>query len=60
MTEKLLTPYDVAKAFNVAPITVTRWANKGLISCVRTPGGHRRYRETEVAELLRSTGEGEP
>jgi len=38
--------------FRVDPKTVTRWAKAGKISAIRTLGGHRRYRESEVRELL--------
>ena len=38
--------------FNVAPKTVTRWASTGLIGSIRTPGGHRRFRESEIHGLL--------
>jgi excisionase family DNA binding protein len=37
----------------VDPKTVTRWAASGRISSIRTPGGHRRFRESEVRALLR-------
>ncbi len=40
--------------FRVDPKTVTRWAKSGKLSSIRTLGGHRRYRETEVRELLTS------
>ena len=49
---ELLTPSEVAVMFKVNPKTVTRWARAGKISAVRTLGGHRRYRETEVRALL--------
>ena len=48
----LLTPGEVAVLFRVDPKTVTRWAQAGKLSAVRTLGGHRRYRETEVRALL--------
>jgi len=51
----LLTPTEVATIFRVDPKTVTRWAKAGRISCVRTLGGHRRYREREVRDLLAAT-----
>lgn len=38
--------------FRVDPKTVTRWAKAGKLSAIRTLGGHRRYRESEVKELL--------
>ena len=50
--ETLLTPAEVAALFRVDPKTVTRWAKAGKLSSIRTLGGHRRYRETEVRSLL--------
>ncbi len=52
--EVLLTPAEVAKLFRVDPKTVTRWAKAGKITAIRTLGGHRRYRQTEVQALLKS------
>lgn len=51
--EQLLTPAQVARLFRVDPVTVRRWANAGKLSYVLTPGGARRYVESEVKELLR-------
>lgn len=48
----LLTPGEVAKLFRVDPKTVTRWARTGKLASLRTPGGHRRFREEEVRQLL--------
>jgi excisionase family DNA binding protein len=50
--ENLLTPSEVASLFRVDPKTVTRWARAGKLSSIRTLGGHRRYKESEVRELL--------
>jgi excisionase family DNA binding protein len=50
--DRLLTPGEVAALFRVDPKTVTRWAASGRISSIRTPGGHRRYRESEVRAML--------
>jgi excisionase family DNA binding protein len=50
--EPLLTPAEVATMFRVDPKTVTRWAKAGKLTSIRTLGGHRRYRETEVRSLL--------
>ena len=51
-TERLLTPGEVALMCRVDPKTVTRWASAGRIGSIRTPGGHRRFRESEVSALL--------
>jgi len=54
--ERLLTPGEVASLFRVDPKTVTRWAAAGRISSIRTPGGHRRFRESEVRAQLSRDG----
>jgi len=38
--------------FRVDPKTVTRWVKAGKLTSIRTLGGHRRYRETEVRALV--------
>jgi len=52
--ENLLTPAEVAALFRVDPKTVTRWAKAGKLTSIRTLGGHRRYKESEVKTLLKS------
>ena len=52
--ETLLTPAEVAAMFRVNPKTVTRWARAGKISAIRTLGGHRRFRASEVQQFLES------
>lgn len=56
--DKMLTPGEVAALFRVDPRTVTRWAKIGKLRSVRTPGGHRRYREIEVRALFTGSEEG--
>jgi excisionase family DNA binding protein len=51
-SEPLLTPAQVATMFRVDPKTVARWAKAGRLTPIRTLGGHRRYRETEVRAML--------
>jgi len=50
--EKLLTPAECAALWRVDPKTITRWAKAGKLNSVRTLGGHRRYKESEVRALL--------
>ena len=52
LTEKFMTPGEVATLFRVDPKTVTRWAAAGRITSIKTPGGHRRFRETEIRALM--------
>jgi excisionase family DNA binding protein len=54
---ELLTPGEVAVIFRVDPKTVTRWARAGKISAVRTLGGHRRYRASEIRGILEQVGD---
>lgn len=54
--DRLLTPREVARLFRVDPKTVSRWGAAGRIGSIKIPGGHRRYRESEVRRLL----EGQP
>src|SRR5258708_2701978 len=61
--DRLLTPGEVAALFRVDPKTVTRWAAAGRITVrggaaaggtgvTGPPGGHGRFRESEVRALL--------
>jgi len=55
--EELLTPAEVAAMFRVNPKTVTRWHRTGKVSAIRTLGGHRRFRASEIRRLLDQTEE---
>jgi excisionase family DNA binding protein len=50
--QEIMTPAEVARLFRVDPKTVTRWAKQGRFGSFRTPGGHRRFRRTEVMAAL--------
>lgn len=54
--DDLLTPAEVAAIAFVDPKTVGRWARAGKIPFERTPGGHRRFRSSDVAALLVRAG----
>jgi excisionase family DNA binding protein len=54
--DALLTPSEVAQLFRVNPKTVTRWARAGKITAIRTLGGHRRFRRSEIQECLYEMG----
>lgn len=49
--EQLLTPSQAAKEICVHPETLRRYEEKGLITSSRTPGGHRRYKQEDIAIL---------
>jgi len=50
--DALLTPSEVAQLFRVNPKTVTRWARAGKLTAIRTLGGHRRFRASEIQRCL--------
>lgn len=53
--DDLLTPAEVSQIFRVHSKTVTRWAEQGKLTSVRTLGGHRRYQAAEVYRLRDAT-----
>jgi excisionase family DNA binding protein len=55
-----LTPGEVAEIFRVDPKTVTRWAQSDRLPSIMTPGGHRRFWETDVVRALSGGALGKP
>lgn len=49
--KEMLTPSEFAKIFNVAPITVIKWCDKGLVKAYRTDKGFRKIPYSEVSKL---------
>ena len=47
-----LRPAEVADLLSVSPKTVTRWAKEGKLPFMQTLGGHRRYPEAAIQELV--------
>jgi excisionase family DNA binding protein len=47
-----LLPAEVAEMLSVSPKTVSRWAKEGKLPFMKTLGGHRRYPEAEIRELV--------
>lgn len=47
---------QVAVLLHVSPKTVSRWATQGLLPCLVTLGGHRRFRLADVEEIVRRMG----
>lgn len=50
--DRSLTITQAAKTLGVHPLTLRNWSEKGLIPFYRTPGGHRRFHEQDVADFL--------
>ena len=51
-----LTTSGAAALAAVAPSTIKRWADQGLLPFERTPGGHRRFDRAVVEHFLRAHG----
>jgi excisionase family DNA binding protein len=47
-----LLPAEVAELLSVSPKTVSRWAKEGKLPFMKTLGGHRRYCEAQIRELV--------
>ncbi len=56
-TNKLITPKQVAQAIGVSESSLKRWCDRGVLSTVRTAGGHRRLALESVFEFLRQSGQ---
>ena len=49
-----------ADILGVHPATVRNWADRGEIASRRTPGGHRRFRRSDLTQYARSEDELQP
>jgi excisionase family DNA binding protein len=47
-----LSLHEASEMLGVHPSTLRQWADSGKIRTVRTPGGHRRFAESDVRALL--------
>jgi excisionase family DNA binding protein len=54
----LLSTDEAARLLGVGATAVKRWADQGLLTCLRTPGGHRRFARAAVERFLRQGGPG--
>lgn len=50
-TEAKLTPAEASRLLYVSTRTLTRMGDRGQLTVVRLPSGHRRYLRGEVEEL---------
>ena len=50
--DRLLTPAEVAVMFGVSPKTVTHWAKAGKLHAIRTLGGHRRFKSSDIRRAI--------
>jgi len=52
MNEELLTTEDLSRLLQVSKSTIKRWTDEGRLRCFRTPGGHRKFRLSNVLEFV--------
>ncbi len=52
MKSGLLSTADVSAMLKVNESTVKRWTDKGSLRCIKTPGGHRKYKMKDVVEFM--------
>lgn len=48
---------EAAAFLGVSPLTLRKWSNEGKIPVYRTPGGHRRYRMSDLQACLENMRE---
>ena len=56
MPSPTLSSNDLARLLDINVSTVKRWADSGQLECIRTPGGHRRFRLDDVYVFLTAKG----
>ena len=52
---QLLTPREAAEILGISFPTIKKWIYRGKLRTVRTPGGHHRIPEADIAKYLRAT-----
>ena len=52
----LITTPEAARLLGVGPTTLKRWVDQGRLSCVTTPGGHRRFTRNDVERMRLALG----
>jgi len=55
--ERWLTLGEACRVLGVDESTLRRWADGGHVRVFRTPGGHRRFAESDIQELLAGRGQ---
>ena len=51
--DRLLTLKETGKLLNVSKQTLQRWDNSGKLIAIRTEGGHRRYKLSDIEKILK-------
>ena len=50
--DRLLTIKETGKLLNVSKQTLQRWDNSGKLISIRTEGGHRRYKLSDIEKII--------
>ncbi len=50
--DRLLTIKETGKLLNVSKQTLQRWDNSGKLIAIRTEGGHRRYKLSDIEKII--------
>lgn len=50
--DRLLTLKETGKLLNVSKQTLQRWDNSGKLIAIRTEGGHRRYKLSDIENIM--------
>lgn len=50
--DRLLTLKETGKLLNVSKQTLQRWDNNGKLIAIRTKGGHRRYKLSDIENIM--------
>lgn len=58
--ERYLRTSEVAQILHVSPKTVARWAKEGRLQYMSTLGGHRRFPETNINDLVTELSTAKP
>ncbi|MGE3840991.1 MAG: helix-turn-helix domain-containing protein [Vicinamibacterales bacterium] len=49
--DDLITSAEAARILGVGATAIKRWSNAGSLTCIKTPGGHRRFSRAEIERL---------
>lgn len=52
MNEELITPKKASQLLCVSLSSLRNWEKEGKLRCIRTCGGHRRYKLEDVKNIL--------
>jgi excisionase family DNA binding protein len=53
--EQLISPQKAASILSVSTDTLRNWELSGKLACIKTLGGHRRYKLRDIEKLLQNS-----